>query len=1620
MNKLRQHNARHTRRLAGRLRSSCALLTASAFLLTQMQFAYGAIDNTARAVSIFNGSGVVSNTSSQSIPVVAPNPQVAIQKSGVLNDDDGTPGLSVGDTITYTVEVTNPGNISLTGVNVTDPLVALTFQNGDTNNNFRLDPTETWIYQGQYTLTSFDLASNGGGDGDIDNTAQVTTNETPPANDSAEVPIDPNVSILVTKAGTLVDSDGTPGISAGDQIDYVINVTNNGVSDLTNIQLVDTLEQSGTQTNLVPVLTGGDTNNNGIIEAGETFTYQFSYVITQPNLDDGGDLVNTVSVTTDEIGPRTASDTQTLPAAIHSFTMTKLASLADLDGDNLGDAGETINYAFRFTNTGNRTLTNLAVTDPLPGLSAISCPGDLDNDGDIDILGVGASLDCTASVVIQSSDIGNGFVNNTATPTATRADGVTNVPEDNTANDNSTSTPLDRVVDLDVTKTGTLNDDDGTPGVSAGDTIDYVIEVSNAGTVPLTNITVNDPLIPGLTFISGDTNNDNQLDTTEVWRYEGSYTLIQNDIDTNGGGDGDIDNTVTADADETSSETAVEEVSIVTGVSIDVNKVAQLNDDDGTPGISAGDTIDYTITVENDGTTDLTNIVVQDILSQAGTNIVLNPVLVSGDLNNDNRINPGEIFNYQVTYTLTQLNLDTVGDLVNTVTVNTDQIGPNSDTAVTNLPSPTNNFTMTKIANLVDGDGDNLADAGETINYTFRFTNNGTAQLTNLGVTDPLPGLSAISCAGDGDNDGDIDSLNPSQTLDCTATYTVTAQDVVNGAVNNTATSSATQSDGTTPVIEDDSANDNSTSTPADSVVDVDFEKSVVSAVEILPNIVEIQYSLRVINNGNVPITNLNIDDDLVNSVSAPAQILGQGTITSTSGFSGTGAVNPFYDGIGNNVFFTGDVQVAVGATGEIRLTLVVDRRSTSLDTSNTAFLSSTELPGPVPSDDPNETPGIPDDDNPTPFDRPDDDNDGAPDDNESPLADRDTDGVPDQQDFDPTGYFYCEADGRILTGGSISVTNLGTGGTQTGLGSSNNITILRDGSDGQYQFYFTAPGTYRLTPILPAGGIASTTRLSNGNLDVTSLLPANPGVLGAGQVGNTGLLNDFSAAGNPFFTEFTVEFGDPIVFNNNIPLELCGTPSIALDKVVAAGPTIQPDDTNNVTFRLTATADGTERIENVTITDDLNSVFGIGNFQVLSTSIESAPATFGATVNPTYNGVSDLELLTPGGDLLAGESVSVLVELNVDVNPASFTNTGIAGATNALTGLPIPDATANAPIVILPNRAVSGVVATKTTRANSVAIGGIVPYTITFTNNNTVPVVDADIIDFMPPGFSYVLGTAVLNGVQVEPVQRDPRNIVFSNLDIAPGAEATLTLSLRLGAAVTGREFVNTTFLVDPLTNQRISNQAKAIVELEIESVFQCSHIIGRVFDDLDKDGYHDQGEPGLGGVRVVSVNGLLITTDKFGRYHITCDAIPADRIGSNYILKLDERTLPTGYRVTSENPRVVRVTQGKLAKINFAAANLRVVNVDLNDLSFKPGQTGLKRSALQDIALILPILSEEKSVLKIVYQASSTPTKLQKNRIKAVKRLIERAWKARDRDYSLEVETDIRRKSKSVRQTK
>lgn len=185
----------------------------------------------------------------------------------------------------------------------------------------------------------------------------------------------------------------------------------------------------------------------------------------------------------------------------------------------------------------------------------------------------------------------------------------------------------------------------------------------------------------------------------------------------------------------------------------------------------------------------------------------------------------------------------------------------------------------------------------------------------------------------------------------------------------------------------------------------------------------------------------------------------------------------------------------------------------------------------------------------PDPVPAPDADGDGVPDGYESGTADRDGDGIPDAQDYDPQGYFYCEDDGRILPGGGITVS--GPSGSNSAVGTRNDIRIVRDGSSGEYQWFALRPGLYSVTYHYPAGsGVPSTTRLSAGTLDVTTLLPANPAVLGSTEVGSSGVLSDAGLAANPaFYAAFDIAAGDPHVLGNNIPMTLCAENAVRIDQ---------------------------------------------------------------------------------------------------------------------------------------------------------------------------------------------------------------------------------------------------------------------------------------------------------------------------------------------------------------------------------------------------------------------------------------------------------------------------------------
>ncbi|WP_194095141.1 putative Ig domain-containing protein [Marivivens aquimaris] len=172
-----------------------------------------------------------------------------------------------------------------------------------------------------------------------------------------------------------------------------------------------------------------------------------------------------------------------------------------------------------------------------------------------------------------------------------------------------------------------------------------------------------------------------------------------------------------------------------------------------------------------------------------------------------------------------------------------------------------------------------------------------------------------------------------------------------------------------------------------------------------------------------------------------------------------------------------------------------------------------------------------------------DNDGDGINDAHESMTADRDGDGIMDADDYDPEGYFYCEDDGRILTGGGIVVT--GPAGSNSTVGTQNNIRIELDGSDGRYQWFVTQPGTYTMDIVYPSDYPTAGALASSGTLDLTTLLPDDPASLGSSEYGSTGYLADSTPTA--FYTVFDIEAGDPVVIGNNLPVADCGVNTVTL-----------------------------------------------------------------------------------------------------------------------------------------------------------------------------------------------------------------------------------------------------------------------------------------------------------------------------------------------------------------------------------------------------------------------------------------------------------------------------------------
>jgi gliding motility-associated-like protein/uncharacterized repeat protein (TIGR01451 family) len=411
------------------------------YTVTQTDINNGSITNQALAtgfapdnteVTDFSGDGTTTN--GENVIPICTAPAIAIVKTNnIVIGENGCATLVVGDVVTYTFAVSNPGNVSLNTITVTDPhvgLSAVTLQSGDANANNILEVTETWIYTATYTVTQADIDT-----GSITNQAlakgiapddtEVTdvSGDGTTTNGENVIPICTAPSLLITKDGTYVDSNGDGITNVGDTVRYNFVVTNTGNVTLTNVMVSD------------PIISVVGSLITLVAGASDTSTFTGTYTITQEDINigfvynlaiangtppSGPEVTNTSTdptpCTTCPINPECLSCTITPLTQNPVLEVIKDATVTSngITTNVYSFVGDVINYTISVINSGNVTIYQIVVTDPLTGLNTT-----------IASLAPGESYPAfNESYTITQSDLANDSVLNTANANGTLADGT--------------------------------------------------------------------------------------------------------------------------------------------------------------------------------------------------------------------------------------------------------------------------------------------------------------------------------------------------------------------------------------------------------------------------------------------------------------------------------------------------------------------------------------------------------------------------------------------------------------------------------------------------------------------------------------------------------------------------------------------------------------------------------------------------------------------------------------------------------------------------------------------------------------------------------------------------------------------------------------------------------------------------------------------------------------------------------------------------------------------------------------------------------------------------------------------------------------------------------------------
>ncbi len=840
------------------------------------------------------------NTSSNSVSTQINSGEIALVKS--VDKAFAT----IGDTISYTITLSNPGNVTSQNIIFTDILPdGTTFISGNLVNDSgaqQIGNPANGIQIGNInpgstvSITINVLVANIPSINPISNFSSVqfahVVDPGQPAVSQTNVSNTVSTKIKSAILTTTKSADKSI-ISVGDTITYTTTITNTGNTPATNITFTSAIPAS---TTFIP----NSVTINGVQQPGA----QPALGVNIPNIAPGQTVTVTFQVNVISIPPSSSimgSDTILYsytvdPSGAPATTSTNIVTNPVLDAmitmaksvdQTLVTLGDTITYTTILTNSGNTNATNITFTDLIPdGTTFVSDSVTING---ITQLGLNPNTGITIGSIAPNSSIAIAFqVTATSTPvqnpianTATAS--YTFIADPNapivsrTATSNTVFTTINTATILSSKQVDTSFS-------HIGDILTYTVTLTNNGNSSAQNVIFTDTVPNGTTFIANSFSINGILQSGANPVNGVNIGPITAGTTVNVSFQVNVISLPTENPIVNFSSTSYQlvsppdaETSISNPVSTQIREaILSMTKNESVSYTDIGQTAFYTTSISNIGNTDATNIVFTDVLP-SGLTFVPNTLTVDGVLQPDANPNTGVLLAtlppneiYSIVFQVTVNIIPPINPTPNTASTDYEfTVDPNNPPVSSTATSNTtllqiNNATIisTKTANLT------FADVGNTITFTLNLPNTGNVAATDVTIIDILDSnLSFVPNSftvngqtipnADLSTGVNIGSIIGGNAAIVTFQATVTTLPTLNPISNSASITYHYVVNPNLPPITT-SNQSNTTSTQINSAILTAQKNSNVSTVDIGQDIV---YTVTITNSGNVSATNVIFTD---------------------------------------------------------------------------------------------------------------------------------------------------------------------------------------------------------------------------------------------------------------------------------------------------------------------------------------------------------------------------------------------------------------------------------------------------------------------------------------------------------------------------------------------------------------------------------------------------------------------------------------------------------------------------------------------------------------------------------------------------------------------------------------